>query len=81
MDSPGCLPPDFFCERMKPCVFQPLLIWIDPSSVTELVMMAALAGFRMERWEIYGQYEVPVVIVQVQSPVLVLFYLSMIYNK
>lgn len=36
---------------------------------------------KMEQWEIYSQYEVPVVIVKVQSPVLLLFYLSVIYNK
>lgn len=44
-------------------------------------MMTALAAFEIERWEIYSQYKVPVVIVKVQPPVWGLFYLSMIYNK
>lgn len=41
-------------------------------------MTAALAAFRGEWWEIYSQYEVPVVIVQVQAPG---FYLARIYTK
>lgn len=48
--------------------------------MTESLVMDALAAFRIEL-QIYSQYKVPVVIVKVWAPVLVLFYISMIYNK
>lgn len=58
-------------------------MWVlrDPSNVTEPVITGTLAAFGIEQWEIYSQSKVPVVIIQVQAPVLGLFYLSMIYNK
>ena len=59
--------------------FLMLFLWnVDIKEIQVLwqsLMMDALAAFRIEQWEIYSQYKVPVVIVKVWSPYLVFLHI------
>lgn len=46
----GCQTLDFLCERIKPCVFKPLLIWVSCHSQLYLILTDTVFNQVLSLW-------------------------------